>query len=335
MRPISSAPLKRNSSLNRPPDLFSKPQLRIQWKTVTFRWYELESRDRRLRCPMEDEQIQFGPDPDYERPPVVETVLGIQFDQLPQFRNAHLGAFWKCLDQGEWTTVSDAPLLLQQFELFGQGAEWEPRLRFHLSSDPSCRLQIRNASHDRMIQVQNSRLHVNWLGKGDQPYPRHGALFDEFFQILGSFTNFVAQAELGEFRPNQWEITYINHLNRGTVWNSPAEWNFFTPLCGLTTLAGIAEGESFGGEWHFVIPGQMGRLHIGWQHGKEDADSPDTAASDFVRITLTGRGPVAHGGDQVAEIRSGLELGRKTIVHAFRRLTSKDANRFWGLKDAN
>jgi hypothetical protein len=39
--------------------------------------------------------------PDYERPPVVETVLGVQFDPLPDLCNAHLGAFWGTLECDE------------------------------------------------------------------------------------------------------------------------------------------------------------------------------------------------------------------------------------------
>ena len=45
--------------------------------------------------------------PDYEHPPVVETVIGVQFDSLPELRNAHLGAFWKTvLDTGEWHNLT-------------------------------------------------------------------------------------------------------------------------------------------------------------------------------------------------------------------------------------
>jgi len=43
--------------------------------------------------------------PDYVNPPVVETILGVQFERLPAFKNAHLGAFWKTLDTREWADV--------------------------------------------------------------------------------------------------------------------------------------------------------------------------------------------------------------------------------------
>ena len=59
-----------------------------------------------------------GPFPDYVDPPVVETILGVQFDPLASWRNAHLGVFWKTLNTDDWPNVSDAPPLQPQFERF-------------------------------------------------------------------------------------------------------------------------------------------------------------------------------------------------------------------------
>jgi hypothetical protein len=33
--------------------------------------------------------------PDFERPPVVETVLSVQFDPIPGIHTAHLGLLWE------------------------------------------------------------------------------------------------------------------------------------------------------------------------------------------------------------------------------------------------
>src|SRR5262245_55135596 len=104
------------------------------------------------------------PLPDYISPPVVETVLGVQFARLPGFTNAHLGAFWKSLDATEWPTVSDAPPLQPQFERFSEAAKWARGLQLQLTPIPAGRVQIKNRAGDRMIQVQNGRLHFNWLG---------------------------------------------------------------------------------------------------------------------------------------------------------------------------
>ncbi len=105
------------------------------------------------------------PLPYYDNPPVVETVLGVQFDRLSGFKNGHLGAFWMSLGADEWPVVEDAPPLPPQFERFDNTARWATGIHLQLTQDPACRLQIKNQKADRMIQLQNNRLHFNWLGE--------------------------------------------------------------------------------------------------------------------------------------------------------------------------
>ena len=198
----------------------------------------------------------------YGKPPVVETVLGVQFDRLPDFRNAHLGAFWKTLDSEEWSEVQDVSILSPQFEQFSNNARWAQGVQLQITQNPDCRLQIKNKTGDRMIQVQNNRFHFNWIGKPEGEYPRHKKVRDGFEQSLRQFIKFLDESNVGEFRPNQWEVTYVNHIPQGTVWNKPSEWNFFKPLNGIPSIENLVEAETFNGEWHFVIPGQKGRLHV-------------------------------------------------------------------------
>ena len=136
---------------------------------------------------------------------------------------------------------------------------------------------------------------------------------------------------LENFWPNQWEVTYRNSIPKGTVWNSPSDWGFFKPLGPVPTLPGLLEGESFSGEWHFVIPNRGGRLHILWQHGLIPVQDNELEAT--VSLTLTARGPLVEGVDRLAAVDDGLELGHKTIVRSFRELMSDQANAYWGLKN--
>jgi uncharacterized protein (TIGR04255 family) len=275
------------------------------------------------------------PLPDYANPPVVETVLGVQFDRLPGLTNGHIGAFWLELNQREWPTIGDAPQLPNQFENFADSSGWARAVHFQLTQDPACRTQIRNADLNRMIQVQNSRLHFNWMkGEGGR-YPHYDNVRKEFTTILGQFRRFVDAKELGEFKPNQWEVTYVNQIPRGTVWTTPADWGFFRPLGGVPTVDGLIEGESFTGEWHFVIPGQRGRLHIDWQHGKAPRGKGEEATGeDSVRLNLTARGPIV-GNETGDSVMAGLDLGHETVVRVFACLMSDAANRYWEIANAS
>ena len=149
-------------------------------------------------------------------------------------------------------------------------------------------------------------------------------------RVAAQFREFVTREDVGEFRPNQWEATYINDIPKGTVWNSPADWSFFKPLGAVPTLPGVVEGESFSGEWHFVIPGKRGRLHASWQHGLLSPGAQERG--ETIRLTLTARGPIGTGGDPVQTALDGVDLGRETIVSSFRALMSDAANSYWGLR---
>ena len=266
--------------------------------------------------------------PDYDCPPVVETILGVQFDRLPGFGNAHLGAFWKTLDNDEWPIVVDAPPLAPQYERFTDAARWAKGVQLQLTQDPACRLQIKNNDGDRMIQLQNTRLHFNWLGEAGGGYPRYKKVREGFVRTLDRFVEFVAAEKLGNFRPNQWEVIYLNHIPKGSVWKTPDEWDFFLPLRSVPNIESVVHGESFSGEWHFVIPDQRGRLHVRWQHGSK----LESEQQEMIVLTFTARGSITTGENASNEIINGLNLGRKTIVCSFKNFMSKEANRHWGLK---
>lgn len=270
--------------------------------------------------------------PSYDRPPVIETILGAQFERLRGFKNAHLGAFWKTLDTEEWPDVFDAPPLQSQFERLTESARWAPiGAQLTVTQDPSSRLQIKNKAGDRMIQVQNSRFHFNWLGQTGGEYPRFKSVWRDFLWALQRFVEFVVREKVGDFRPNQWEITYLNHIPKGTVWSTPNDWGFFRPLGAVPTVEGLVQGESFAGAWHFVIPEQRGRLHVEWQHGRKSGPEEQ----EIVVLTLTARGPVAESDDPIQAILDGIDLGRRTIVRSFASLMSKAANDHWGLRHAS
>jgi uncharacterized protein (TIGR04255 family) len=256
----------------------------------------------------------------------------VQFDRLPGFKNAHLGAFWKTLNGDEWPAVADVPPLPAQFERFTEAARWAKGLKLQLTQDPACRLQIRNRDNDRMIQLQNGRLHFNWMGKTGVPYPRYAKVRDEFEWAMQRFVEFAAQEQVGEFRPNQWEVTYVNHIQKGTVWNVPEDWRFFRLLGAIPTIQNLVQAEDFAGEWHFQIPQERGRLHVLWQIASKSA--LEQQDEELVRLTLTGRGPLKEGENAFQQILEGLDLGRETIVRSFKTFMSDEANKHWGLKHA-
>ena len=267
----------------------------------------------------------------FRHPPVVETVLGVQFDRLPELTNAHLGAFWE-QRRIDWPQASDALPLNEQFEAFGKQSGWNRAIQLKMTQAPSARLQMRNVAGDRMIQVQNCRLDYNWIGLPGQQYPRYSTVRPEFDRVLGEFEKLIADGSLGQLAPNQWEVTYVNRMLKGTVWDDPKDWA--SVLGSLLGPAVAPEGlrlEGFGGHWHLEIKPGRGRLHVELQHAY--VGGPDK--EEALEMKLTARGPIDKEKEAKAEIDAGLNLGHDVIVTSFEKMTSQEAHDYWNREDGH
>lgn len=265
------------------------------------------------------------PLPQFDRPPVVETVISVQFRPLVAFSTPLAGWYWKQFLGAEWESCVSAPPLADQFENFEDETIWaKPGLQIQLSSRPGPeRLQITSESDDRMIQVQSTRFVYNWRKREDR-YPSYRKLRPEFDAELLRFREFAHKAGLGGLDLNQWEMTYVNHIEKGTLWQSPADWatvlpGYYAPLQGVKG----SHVESFAGEWHLEIEPQRGRLHIALQHGHAGLPSGE----ELMVLQLTARGPI----DEKAglDMDCGLELAHETIVRSFTAMTHAQAHRHW------
>ena len=259
-----------------------------------------------------------------ERPPLEETVIGVQFDTLRNFTIAHYGWYWKkCLDES-WDRTLDVPPLVDVFERFDDQARWNlPKFVLQDSALPN-RIQIIHNQDDRVIQIQNTRFIYNWRKRATD-YPRFEVTFPEFVSAFGKFQGFIRDAGLGPLSINQWEVSYVNHIPRGDLWESPSDWNRVLPtLFPRGPSSEYVSFESCSGEWHHVIQPKRGRLHVAVQHGK-----PRVGNDEVLILQLTARGPVdteKSGWD----LEAGLRLGHEVIVRTFFQLMSLEAQDYWG-----
>jgi uncharacterized protein (TIGR04255 family) len=266
--------------------------------------------------------------PTFRKPPVVETVIGVQFVPLSGWTNGHPGWFWKRYLGDEWKTAADTQPLPDQFERFGDQRQWAPpgvQLFFGPAGRPA-RVQITTATGDRMIQVQPNRFHYNWQ-KREGVYPSYRTMKAEFDELFRQFWRFVQEAGLGEVSPNQWELTYVDHIPRGPLWETPADWHKVLPgLLNARAELGGCPMEGVAGEWTYVINPERGRLHVELRPGRLGGpDSPDGLV-----LQTTARGPVRQ--ESGWGLDAGLDLGHDTIIRAFLEMTSPEAQRAWGVE---
>jgi uncharacterized protein (TIGR04255 family) len=168
--------------------------------------------------------------PSFERPPLVETVLGVQFDPIASLGSAHLGAFWKAV-ASTWRVLDEVAPLPQFAEISTHRPSWKtPSLKVALPPPPSQRLRFVDHNDQGMIQIQNGWFVYNWrcLEKGGA-YPRFTNVHDAFCANLALFRDFLKREGLGDIKPNLWEVTYVNHIDAGQAWSSPKDWASVIP----------------------------------------------------------------------------------------------------------
>ncbi|HZK81215.1 MAG TPA: TIGR04255 family protein [Humisphaera sp.] len=269
--------------------------------------------------------------PIFATPPVAEAILSVQFDRLTDFSAAHAGWFWKDYLPHAWSnaTVKTAPYLEDQREKFGSDRVWIPPfgaiIRPHAEPD---RTQIARLDADRMIQLQSTRFIYNWR-KGNGPYPTFKIIRDEFWPLFRDFCKFSDEASLGKIQPNQWEVTYVNFIPKGDLWDTPSDWKRILPGLWTPPVAGSIriDLEDCGGEWRFAIEGSRGRLHANLKLARVNPEGPDILA-----LQLTARGP-ASPADSELSIEVGFDIGHRAIVGSFAAMTSDEAQRYWGRSD--
>lgn len=267
--------------------------------------------------------------PDFVHPPIIELVLGAQFDRLPDFTSGHLGLFWSELGTSDWGRPKDDVPLDDQFETFQRPRLPSPTsIQLTLTSSPiPGRFLLHHSSGDRLIQVQPSRFHFNWRKQGGF-YPSFRKLIGEFEQQFATFSRFASKCGLGEVKVNQWELTYVNAFPQGQYWRTPADWSTFLPglfgsLFPADEIGLVLENRK--AEWSYEIAPKRGRLYLSAAPGRvagEDVDS--------VLLRLTARGPATSR--DAAGLRAGLDCGHDAAVGAFLKVSSKDSQEKWGMK---
>jgi uncharacterized protein (TIGR04255 family) len=265
--------------------------------------------------------------PEFNHPPVVETVLGVQFKRLEAFCAAHAGWFWKnCLDES-WGTANEAQRMREIFETFGKNRRWHtPSLEF--SKIESSRLQIINDDETRMIQIQDDHFYCNWRRKADGAYPSYKTLLPEFLEKFGLFQDFLRSQNLGVAEPNQWEVTYVNHIFKGTIWSDLEDWkHVFPELPFFGANLPNQRFDSFTGVWQLELGEQQGRLYIDIDRARiGDRKGPEAIVLKFVS-----RGPIPQDGN--AGLQGFFDVGHEAIVRTFDSITSIAAHEQWGKRN--
>jgi len=264
--------------------------------------------------------------PDYKAPPISEVAIGVQVEPIERLVAPFLGLFWREI-RTQYPDVDVQPPLQPQVEVFGESTESERPSVSVLDKLPTPRCWFVSKDETELVQLQGDRLIHNWRKRRDGDiYPRYQKLRDAFARELALLEAFIEDEKLGQFTPNQCEVSYINHIlcdsleEQGqldrifSLWKLPVG-GFLPPAEGAQFAARFLMKDESGGP--------LGRVHVLAQPALRRTDR-----KPMVSLTLVARGrPEGAGRDGVLRF---LDLGREWIVRTFDEITTPAMHRTWG-----
>ena len=138
-----------------------------------------------------------------------------------------------------------------------------------------------------------------------------------FRDHLVTLESFLDDNGLGSVVPEQYEMTYVNHIPCGVGLNTLAEvGTVFPDFC---WVAGsdrfLSDPERFNWKTSFVLPDEAGRLHVTIRSGLRREDK-----TPILLFEITARGMTADG--KKSAMWAWFDLAHEWIVRSFTDLTS-------------
>lgn len=251
--------------------------------------------------------------PEYENPPVNEVVCGVQFHPIEGLRIPHFGLFWESL-RGEYPTCQEVAPIIPMIERFDDG-EAEISAPNEI---PLPRVWLVKSDDTGIVQLQRDRFLHNWKkGQPSDAYPRYEAVMERFEALFTSFDAFVAKEHLGEMRPLQYEMTYVNQIPKGDGWETVSELSkVFRDYSWQSGQRFLPDIEHVNLRKTFSLPDRNGRVHVSIRDGKRREDGWPLILFEF-----TVRGFPADPSQNT--MRSWFDLAHEWIVRGFTDLTTE------------
>jgi uncharacterized protein (TIGR04255 family) len=258
--------------------------------------------------------------PDFENPPAVETLMGVHFAPIEKWQSPHFGLFWSRI-KDDYPKAEMQPPVIQPPDVEGVFSRVQSPEKFPL------RCWFYNPDETRLIQVQNNLFLHNWrrIARTER-YLHYDDLRPHFEREWRTFRGFLEREGLGVLAVSACEVTYINHIDRGSGWDTFADlpqvfpnWNpttshHFLPSPELVAINALYPLKDVGGH-----------LQITAQPAVRRQDAKET-----IQLTVTVRCKPASSSDE--SIYLGLDAARKWVVLGFTDFTSPTMHKIWGRK---
>ncbi|MGI8640407.1 MAG: TIGR04255 family protein [Pyrinomonadaceae bacterium] len=256
--------------------------------------------------------------PKFNNPPVIETVLGVEFKPLQSWQIPHFGLFWNRI-RSNYQRFAVQPPLPGQVEKFGNE---QNTLTISLNKSPEARCWFFDDNGNWLLQIQNNRFISNWK-RASPSYPNYKGFNERFEREWNRFNEFLNTEKLGQLHLLQCEVSYINHIEVNINFDDLGD---IFPIWGEINKEGfLPKPEAVGFNTAYVIPENRGRLYVAMQ--------PVVRHSDFkavIQLAITAKVKIAS--DNNNGMIEALKLAHEWVVCGFTDFTSDKMHEVWQRK---
>ena len=252
--------------------------------------------------------------PSYQHPPLVEVVIGTQFENIKGLIPLYLSDFWEKIGKN----IFLEPVPADSFPKLNQ----EPGIQIYTGPQPA-RYIFGNIVGDSLIQLQHDRFIYNWKKiNQDIPYPRYEKIIKDFYDFYMHFEKTLQEVNIASLKLEMLELTYVNIIplkilseDLGNISDLliDAQWN---PKKALSSPNGIDFS------WWFEDKIQNTKMKIHVVSGQQREDG-----APVIKIELSVRG---HAPDKnITKCRTWFDDSHEWIVKAFDEITSENVHKEW------
>jgi uncharacterized protein (TIGR04255 family) len=179
----------------------------------------------------------------------------------------------------------------------------------------------------RLLQLQDTRLLVNWRKNGESTsYPRYPSCLEHFRKEWQRYRGYLTLQQMPEPQALQCEVTYVNHFVQGSEWSTLADMgHMFVHWADGPRDGFLPASDSIVANLRYTMPNQAGRLHVAIAHATRFSDR-----KQVIQMTLTARGAPASSSEE--DICAWFDLGREWVVRGFTELTTPEMHAQWKRK---
>ena len=252
--------------------------------------------------------------PSYKNPPVNEVVCGVRFRTPEKLRIPHIGILWEKF-RLDYPIIQHAPpITAAKSQIPVDNA----------TGLPLPRIWFINKSDDQLIQFQLDQFYFNWRRRENE-YPRYPHVIENFENLWATILDFFNEFDLGELKPIEYQLSYINHIPRGQGWNTIDDLSTIFSDFVWRPKKGRFLPNPENVSWHtkFKLPEEKGFLNINLKQAIRFQDRVP-----LLVLTLTARG--LSESTNKNSIREWFDVAHEWIVRGFADLIRLEVQReYW------